>query len=155
MHHLKAGFFRTEELLLGSSLDKTDAFAKWKVDFCTLNTGDLILFEGHGWMQRLIQIQARSSVTHEVCSEVIRKYLHRPFPSRLSLIPRFAMGLARVSTPGETIFCSELVALSLSEMRVIDLSRPANGYTPAHFSYGRQRLKMKGTCEYGEEEELT
>ncbi len=222
MHYSRTGIFGFDNPLLEQSLDMTETVAKWNIDFRTLNTGDLILFESHGWIQRWIQIQSRSSVTHvglviaphgerpklwtsmftasypplpgeesrsgcvlvnleefldwvhgegdkvrlrrlrgrveiadEVSSGVIRKYLHRPFPSRLSLIPRFAMGLARVSTFDRTIFCSELVALSLSEMEVIDLSRPANGYTPAHFSHERQRLKMKGTCEYGEEEELT
>ena len=46
---------------------------------------------------KLRRLRGRVEIADEVCSEVIRKYFYRPFPSRLSLIPRFAMGLARAS----------------------------------------------------------
>jgi hypothetical protein len=83
--------------------------------------------------------------------EMIDKYNGKPFPTTPGLIRSWATGrVRRRQASRETIYCAELVAVTMQHMGLLGDKRPMSWYDPGKFWSG-DRIDMVEPFELGEE----
>ena len=85
----------------------------------------------------------------------IDKYNGKPFPTTPGLLRSWATGrLRRRDASRETIYCAELVAVTLQNMRLLGDKRPMSWYDPGKFWSGDEIVLVEPFA-FGGEIEVT
>lgn len=89
-------------------------------------------YDDTGYWRRMMVRRPASFETSAI--EAVAEFEGRPFPSMMKMIENWVEGQMHIVSPEKTLFCAELVAITMMRMGLLPLSPPANKYSPASFS---------------------
>ncbi len=102
------------------------------------------------WMRRL-EGGPVSREQEDRLLEVIDRYDGKPFPTTPGLMRSWATGrVRREEIDKETIYCAELVAVTMQHMGLLPSKRPSSWYDPGKFWSG-DKLELVEPFEYTDE----